>query len=318
MGGPLVSVVITHYEQEGFLREALDSVQSQTYGNLEVIIVDDCSTSPRTVSALDSIQSRNVIVVRHARNLGAGAARNSGVASAAGELVVFLDADDLLAPNFVETAVGTLQESAGAELFYTSVETFGDCSGREHFEITIIGLLAGESTPRTFVCTKELHNRLGGYKGHLRCAENSDYWLRVLLCGYSPLYTTRSCYRRRIASTTRTAQESYVQSLMVELVHEHEPLFREYLEPVLVRQKSEQLRNAAAARAVWRAIAVLREDLNKQYHELSQRHDNKYGEPAAANPAGLARFLPFFGVKRQQRGSDRPAAKSGQGRQDGS
>lgn len=168
MGELLVSVIITHYEQEEFLREALASVQSQTYGRLKAVIVDDCSDSAQAVRALDSVQSRNVRVVRHACNLGAGAARNRKVAAAAGGLVVFLDADDLLASNCVETVVGTLQESVGAELLYTSVEAFGDYSGRENFEPTVMGLLAGENAPRTFVCTRELHHCLGGYKGHLR------------------------------------------------------------------------------------------------------------------------------------------------------
>ncbi|HYE37152.1 glycosyltransferase family A protein [Methylocaldum sp.] len=89
---PLVSVVIPAYNAMAFLRQTLDSVLAQTYDNLEVIVVDDGSTDG-TSDLLHGYGER-ITVLRQA-NAGQAAARNYGARVARGDMLAFLDSDDL-------------------------------------------------------------------------------------------------------------------------------------------------------------------------------------------------------------------------------
>ncbi|WP_331936853.1 glycosyltransferase family A protein [Methylosinus sp.] len=101
---PLVSVIITNYNYGRFLLEAVDSVFSQTYPHIECIIVDDASTDD-SEAVLESIRRNkpNVDIILHEENFGQTTAFRTGLTASSGEYVVFLDADDLLLPTFVET-----------------------------------------------------------------------------------------------------------------------------------------------------------------------------------------------------------------------
>lgn len=101
---PLVSVCIGAYNRERYIRETLDSVFAQTYPALEVIVVDDASTD-RTVEIIQSYGNR-VKLIRRAANSGLPAVpRNQAIAEATGDLVAFLDADDLWYPSKLEKQV---------------------------------------------------------------------------------------------------------------------------------------------------------------------------------------------------------------------
>jgi glycosyltransferase involved in cell wall biosynthesis len=101
---PLVSVVIPCFNQSRFLETSIQSVRRQTYRPLEVIVVDDGSTD--ATSEVAGLQSATMVIRQS--NRGTGAARNAGLAAARGEFVVFLDADDELLPDAVETGVTAL------------------------------------------------------------------------------------------------------------------------------------------------------------------------------------------------------------------
>ncbi|MBU3886965.1 glycosyltransferase family 2 protein [Methylosinus sp. KRF6] len=103
---PLVSIIITNYNYGRFLIEAVDSALAQTYPRIECIIVDDASTDESEV-ILATIRRRNpqVEIISHRANQGQTAAFGTGFAASSGEYVVFLDADDILLPTFVETHI---------------------------------------------------------------------------------------------------------------------------------------------------------------------------------------------------------------------
>jgi glycosyltransferase involved in cell wall biosynthesis len=103
---PLVSVIVVNFNYGRFLRAAVDSVCGQTYPNIECIVVDNASTD-ESGAVLRAIEARyaNVKVIRRADNGGQTRAALEGFAASAGPYVIFLDADDLLLPNCVETHV---------------------------------------------------------------------------------------------------------------------------------------------------------------------------------------------------------------------
>jgi len=93
---PLVSVVIPTYDCDRYIVQAIESVLSQTYGNVEIIVVDDGSTD-QTRRVLKPYLNR--IRYIHQQNLGVSAARNRGIEEASGEFIAFLDADDFFLPD---------------------------------------------------------------------------------------------------------------------------------------------------------------------------------------------------------------------------
>lgn len=127
-GTPPVSVVIPCFNQGRWLLECIDSLRAQTYPNLEIIVVDDASTDPDTISALERLErSSDSRVLRQERNTGPSAARNHGIRAATGRYVLLVDSDNLLLPAAVATLVAQLQAAGECVGFvYQNLQFFGN------------------------------------------------------------------------------------------------------------------------------------------------------------------------------------------------
>ncbi len=118
---PLVSIIIpTHISRPPFLAEALASVIAQDWTNWEVIVVDDGSPDPGALAELVNVDGR-IRVVRQDRG-GVARARNRGLAHARGDLVAFLDYDDVWYPRHLSTAVEALAAGPGVVAAYTAFD----------------------------------------------------------------------------------------------------------------------------------------------------------------------------------------------------
>lgn len=120
----MVSVIIPVFNSREWLAECVDSVQLQTYTDLEILLIDDGSNdgSGQICDKLASMDSR--IVVIHQQNAGVSAARNTGLAHAAGEFVMFVDSDDELVPDAVEKMASAAAEHR-ADLVISGYSKFG-------------------------------------------------------------------------------------------------------------------------------------------------------------------------------------------------
>ena len=96
-----VSVLIPTYNRAYIISDALDSVLKQTYRDFEIIIVDDGS-SDGTRDVVEGFRSEKIRYLRHALNRGCSAAYNTGISAAEGELVAFLDSDDIWKGDYLE------------------------------------------------------------------------------------------------------------------------------------------------------------------------------------------------------------------------
>ena len=105
---PLLSVIIPVYKVEKYLRRCLDSIVNQTYKNLEIILVDDGSPDNSGKICDEYAQNDKRIKVIHQKNKGQGAARNTGIIAANGELITFVDSDDWIENNTYEIMVSEL------------------------------------------------------------------------------------------------------------------------------------------------------------------------------------------------------------------
>ena len=118
----LVSVIIPVYNAEKVIGKTLESVLEQTYRNIEIVLVDDCSKdNSREVIAKYKENHPKIIYYRQLTNQGAGAARNKALEIAKGQYVAFLDADDIWHPTKIEKQIKLLKEKNGA-FSYTAIQ----------------------------------------------------------------------------------------------------------------------------------------------------------------------------------------------------
>ena len=111
MNTPLVSVLIPCYNAERYIGETLESVLSQTWQNIEIIIVDDGS-SDASCEVVRSYKDKRVILVEQS-NRGAAAARNRAFQTSRGDYIQFLDADDILGFAKIDVQLRRLQQQEG-------------------------------------------------------------------------------------------------------------------------------------------------------------------------------------------------------------
>lgn len=103
MENELISVIVPVYNVEPYLKECLDSIINQTYKNLEIILIDDGSLDNCGKICDEYAKKDNRIKVIHKENGGLSSARNAGLDIAEGEYISFIDSDDYVAENFIET-----------------------------------------------------------------------------------------------------------------------------------------------------------------------------------------------------------------------
>ena len=123
-----LSIVVPVYNAEAFLPETIQYVKQQTYTDWELLLVDDCSTDGGfAYTCEEAKKDERIRPIRQERNAGAAQARNRGIREAKGEIICFLDADDIWMPDKLEKELAFMQEKKAGFVF-TSYE-FADASG---------------------------------------------------------------------------------------------------------------------------------------------------------------------------------------------
>ncbi|MGE0040286.1 MAG: glycosyltransferase family 2 protein [Vicinamibacterales bacterium] len=183
---PLVSVVVPNYNCGRFLVRTLESVFSQSYANLEVVVVDDESTDD-SLEVLAGYGDR-IRVVRQ-RNQGVSVARNRGIQESRGELIAFLDADDEWHPEklarqvplFADERVGLVH--CGVEYIDENGRPLGtNLTGRRGTVLEDCALLRGTvvlAGGSTAVVRRRCFDRAGGFDPELSTAADWDMWRRI-------------------------------------------------------------------------------------------------------------------------------------------
>ena len=107
----MVSVIVPVYNAEKYIEKCVMSILSQTYGDIEVLLIDDGSTdqSGHIIDNIAKTDSR--ISVLHTENRGVAKARNCGIAQSKGEYIAFLDSDDQMDAHFIEKAISAIKDS---------------------------------------------------------------------------------------------------------------------------------------------------------------------------------------------------------------
>jgi glycosyltransferase involved in cell wall biosynthesis len=201
----LVSVIIPTYDRYDTLLLCVESVRQQTHGNLEILIVDDCSPDPRysDLPALYASDPRVVVIrlevnqrVKYKATAAQGMTRNAGIEVARGDFLAFLDDDDMWLPSKIETQLSILSRHPDCMLIATNMwnvpnlhsphpRTLHLADTRNTSEVHRVDLdrlRKGNVFLNSTVLVRSSVRELAGLQ-RLGDAEDYDYWLRILVYG---------------------------------------------------------------------------------------------------------------------------------------
>jgi len=197
INGPLVSVIITVYNCERYLAEAIESVLAQTYRAIEVVVVDDGSTDES-----GHVAKRFSLPVRYTfqANGGTGAARNRGVELAQGEFLAFLDQDDLWSKDKLTNQMAAFHHTPEVDIVSGNIEQFyspelaqGKKDGAHYYPKTMPGPHVG-----AMLITRDAFLRVGPFGTNLQIAAFIDWYARSKELGLNSLMLPDIVMRRRI------------------------------------------------------------------------------------------------------------------------
>ncbi len=218
----LISVIVPIYNVSPYLKECVDSIRNQTYGNLQILLVDDGSTDESGRIADQYAEEDGRIRVIHRENGGLSAARNTGLSVAKGTYVSFIDSDDVISCRFIETLYTAVKENqvsiaqCGFQCFYDTVPTEGKrpkAGIRMYHRIKMQEQLYRHKTGTEAVVVwnklyhKKIFHKLGFPEGMNHEDEGTTYRLfdradRIAVCR-EPLYY----YRKRQGSIVNSKNQ---------------------------------------------------------------------------------------------------------------
>lgn len=174
-----VSVLITCYNKEQYLDECVTSVMRQTKEPREIIVVhDECS---------EPMHHTQVTTIMLHKNLGVARARHEAFRFSVGKLILFLDGDDIISPDYLEKM--TLKIHEGADIVYPDIYFFGDSGKKlsvlgEKVTPALVKRLQKLPIPVTCLMNRGVYEDLGGF-GKWEVLEDLDFWLRAMCNGYT-------------------------------------------------------------------------------------------------------------------------------------
>jgi glycosyltransferase involved in cell wall biosynthesis len=213
---PLISVMIPAYEAEDYLAEAIQSVLEQDHEPVEIIVVDDGSTD-----GTGDVAAR-FPEVRYLRqdNAGNGAARNTAVAQATGELFAFLDADDRLVPTALSTLYRAFLDDPALDVAYAHVREFvsPDIDGDARAQLRPpVERIAGY-LPTNMLMRREAFLAVGPFVTNLKVGTTVDWSARAAERSFRSVLLDDVLFERRLHATNNGIRERAHRSDYVRVV----------------------------------------------------------------------------------------------------
>jgi len=213
---PLVSCIVPVFNGERFLAEALQSIHAQTHRELEILVVDDGSTdgTPGIIAS----QGDRVSSLRQP-NRGQGAARNAGVRAARGELIAFLDADDLWEPEKLGLQIARLAAHPALDLCFTQFQNFWVpelADEAHHHRDESVAQPSAAWSIGTLLAPRAVFDRFGPFDETLKLGPNITWFLRAAQQGARIEVLPDILMRRRLhpGNTTRKDLEGGYDELI--------------------------------------------------------------------------------------------------------
>lgn len=202
----LVSVIIPAFNCEKWISQTIESVLAQTYKNIEIIVVNDGSTD-NTPNILKKYNVEENIHIYHIKNSGPAVARNYGVSQATGNIITFLDADDLWESNKIERQLEYFINN-NCNLLLTDIKLIDEHNnvigfqekrvplGNKEQTIQFFQGKINQNTP-TIMVKKSIFNEVGGFNSKLKHREDHFFLMQVAF-KYGVSHMREQLVRRRV------------------------------------------------------------------------------------------------------------------------
>jgi len=241
---PLITVVVPFFNLGSYIEECLDGILSNKGVRLEVLIVNDGSTDPASIEALDTIRKaghRNVQIL-DIPNGGLANARNQGAKAARGDLLAFVDADDVIGPEFLAKASAVLKRYRNVHYAYSWVRFIGDGKGIWHAWPTDLPyMLCHNLLIPIVVIRRDSYLAAGQNKPHIVYGlEDYEGWLSMAEAGMGGVAIPEPLvfYRIRGASMFRKIENDKKIYLYDLIAREHPSLLARHAEEVFGLQNA--------------------------------------------------------------------------------
>jgi glycosyltransferase involved in cell wall biosynthesis len=225
----LVTVAVSLFNYERFLPGCLASIAAQRHRDLELVVVDDASTADNSLAVardwMTAHQDRfaRVLLVRHQRNAGLAAARNTGFNHARGRHVFVIDADNELYPRAVSRLHDAAVE-AGTAAAYSQHEIFGERQGLGLADVWQPRWLRhGNYIDAMALVARDAWDDVGGYTHIEGGWEDYDFWCKFIEQGHEALFVPETLCRYRVHGTSmlRTETARSYDAVFTEMTFRH-------------------------------------------------------------------------------------------------
>lgn len=220
-----VSIIIPCFNHGPFLQEAIDSSAWNKNDFCEVIVINDGSTDKKTLDELKIIEKQGVKVI-HQENKGPAAARNTGIKNSQGEYLLFLDADNIVSPEYYLKAIQIFEKDPAISIIYSDAFHFGI------IEKTLVStpdfsperLLASNFIDACAVVRKSAFDTIGGFDEEMPFYGNEDweFWIRCWSNNLNFQHIPEALYQYRVAdeSTITKANQAENRKKLVNYILE--------------------------------------------------------------------------------------------------
>lgn len=220
MTNKLVSIILPTYNGQDHVADSIESCLRQTYSNIELIIVNDCSKD-NTLEIAKSYAEKDarVRVVDNPHNLKLPASLNAGFAEAKGDFLTWTSDDNMYRDNAIERMVDALTQES-ADFVYCGY-TVTDMDGNVECvrpPLPPEDILSINPVGACFLYTREVYKRVGNYNIGLFCAEDYEYWSRIYRAGFKIVTCAEDLYIYRRHPNSLTTTKSRLICLNTEKV----------------------------------------------------------------------------------------------------
>lgn len=241
---PLVSVVIPYYNDGKYIHETLESIQHQTYRNVEIILVDDGSTEKESIRVFDDLKKLGFQTYRQ-ENAGPSAARNLAISHSKGKYILPVDADDKIRPAYIEKAVQYMENHAQCGIVYCKAKFFGARNGLWDLpEYSIKQMLLNNCIFVTALFRRTDWETVHGYDSNMKYGlEDYEFWLSIIELRRSVYCIPEVLFLYRIKKVSRNTRfekhgEVYAETYEY-ILRKHMKLYTRYWIDVILMLRME-------------------------------------------------------------------------------